>query len=398
MAEYGTVRFGNDDIRQMKAKLYLLRMTGCLLAAAFGFALPGGSVQGGEPVIISDSGDDEILPRKKVDLENFRLRPRGFESKSSSVEGILSPWESPFRSRPAKRLSPQQRKRLLGALLLKSRLSSAQAEKLLSSQSERSGRPDREFEVKDLRYDQAEDQKPDDNRSERPEDEEETGLREEQDFTAELDFSSDLEYSETRDGTRESGGGETEEAAEEETDDLLGEFDSIKQFEVSYDSFMVQLDMFEFSDSGEALETPSTEDSKLLESLTRDLAESAEIFGLQVEPYEDVFSSLARERQQLLQSPLDQFGLKMNGLLATEDLIAGMSSSGLNADTSLPNFNAFPVTFPSSFGSEFPNSPTASGVPLPGTGALQNFGVPSPLPQESPMNRPAIFELPKRSF
>ena len=70
----------------------------------------------GEPLIFRDSNDKNSAPKGKFDLNAIRPNSPSFDKKSSAVvEGVMAPWQHPT-AKPRRKLTPQQRKRLLNAL------------------------------------------------------------------------------------------------------------------------------------------------------------------------------------------------------------------------------------------------------------------------------------------
>ncbi len=91
-----------------------LRNFGFFALMALLFAAASERVPAGEPVIFRDANSKSRIPREKLDLNVLRPHTPGFNKGSSSVEGVLAPWEGPIQ--PKHRFSPQQRRRLLDAL------------------------------------------------------------------------------------------------------------------------------------------------------------------------------------------------------------------------------------------------------------------------------------------
>lgn len=106
---------------------------GFLLAMSL-FAFAAERTHPGEPLIFRDSNDKNSAPKEKFDLNAIRPNSPSFDKKSSSVEGVMAPWQHPT-AKPGQKLNSQQRKRLFNELNRKKNWGQQASDELLDSGS-----------------------------------------------------------------------------------------------------------------------------------------------------------------------------------------------------------------------------------------------------------------------
>lgn len=82
------------------------------LIGLFASTLGSSILQAGEPVIFRNSNSKIRIPVEELRNETITPNSEGFDKKHSSVEGVMAPWQNPMNSRS----SLQQKRRLLKAL------------------------------------------------------------------------------------------------------------------------------------------------------------------------------------------------------------------------------------------------------------------------------------------